>query len=620
MVRKFAQGAGTRAARFLAQILRPVASGLLLLAARSLPVGLALASPALLFAENGLDAVYNEAIGKPRPAEPHVQLRRMSLHLRGVIPTVAEVRQFQKTAPASRRQVFAYRFLKDADFAHYQAIRFGDMLRDRTDQRGAKFGSFYEYISQSLHANKPYNQMVTEMLTATGTSDGSPAVNYFLRDDADPLQMAEYVGRAFYGRRFSCARCHDHPFDRSFTRRDYYGLAAFFSQAYVKREKQGAFVPRNRMEDFPEAERKKYEQAAREWRRNTYDKMSQAQRKKFNEQNRLKYWAIAIEPELGLRFPYSDNAPGGDIVKPKFPDGQRPFLEKGDDRRKVFARWLTAQKNDRFRKVLINRIWTDLMGWSFFTPLDDWTPETKLTGAPILDHLDQVFLEKGYRIKDLMYYIVTSDAYVRIAPAPRGNRPSSNVYYQPRRMNPSQLLNSMLRGTHMKEIGWIGERALATQSTAAALDFRGTGALKGPEKKNRKVTNACEIPRPVNYNSFLSVFGEGDRNDLDEYEDTPTVDQVLALLNGNVSTQAWRNAGKNDSFYAQDYARHKDMTKTFDLVFESLLSRPMTAAEGERLKDMISSKYQRREQKFDRGAVEDLVWSIVNSQEFLHIY
>ena len=572
-------------------------------------------------ARNALDDVYRKEAGADIKAAPdHVVLRRMSLHLRGTIPTVAEVRRYRQNP---NRDAFAVRFLKDADYAHYQAIRFGDMLREHTNQRGSKFGSYYDYLSQSLHANKPYNQMVTELITATGSPDKNPAANFYIRDDADPLETAEYVGRAFYGRRFSCARCHDHPFDRSFTRRDYYGLAAFFSQVWIQRDKQGAFVPRGRMKDFPASDKKAYEQKARDWRKNMFNKMNKNQRKKWREQNRLKYVAVAFEPNLGIRFPYSDNAPGGDIVRPKFPDGQRPFLEKGDDRRKAFARWLTSKKNDRFRKVLINRLWTELMGWSFFTPLDDWTPETKLTGEPILNHLDQVFLEKGYRIKDLMYYIVTSDAYARSAAAP-GQPSHSLAHYQPRRMNPSQLMNAMLRGTHMKEIGWMGERAvnLPTPGTTApqALNLTGVGALKRPMEKSRKFTNACQIPRPIRYNSFLSVFGEGDRNDLDEYETTPTVDQVLALLNGNVSTQVWRNAGKKESFFAKEYARTKDMLGTMNTVFESLLGRPMNADERERMQLMTSSKYQRKQNQFDRAAVEDLVWSIVNSQEFLHIY
>ncbi len=582
--------------------------------------GLMLAlAPGAASAEHALDTVYRQVTGTAlKTAAPETVLRRMSLGLRGVIPTLTETRQFRENP---RREAMAVRFLKDPEYAQYQAILLGEVLRERTNDRGTKYASYYEFLSRSLHANKPYNQMVSEMITATGSPDTNPAVNFYLRDDADPLQIAEYVGRAFYGRRFSCARCHDHPFDRSFTRRDYYGLAAFFSQAWVRREREGAFVPRNRREDFPEADRKQYEQKEREWRQTNYDKLSEDQRKKWREQNQLQYVALAIEPKLGIRFPFSDNAQGGDIIRPKFPGGDKPFLEEGEDRRKVFARWLTAQENDRFRKVFINRVWTALMGWSFFTPLDDWTPETKIVGEPILNHLDRVFLREDYRVKELMFHIVTSDAFARQSPPPGGAGGNALAYHVPRRMNPTQLFNSLLRGTHMQRIGGLNERAVAAgPGPAAELNLTGEGSLKGPVEKNREITNACEVPRPAQYNSFLSVFGEGERDEVDGYDPTPTVDQVLALLNGNVSTQVWRGAGAKDAFFAREYAQYKDMNRVFQAVFESLLSRPMSQAEGDLLTANLSTKFQRREPGFEGALVEDLVWSIVNSQEFLHIH
>ena len=289
-------------------------------------------------------------------------------------------------------------------------------MRERTNVRGAKYASYFEYLSQSLHNNKPYDVMARELITATGDTEKNPAANFYVRDDGDPLQVAEYVGRVFYGARLNCARCHDHPFRRDFTRRDYYGFAAFFSQAWVRRNQQGEFLPKERMEHLPTNARKEYEQKRNDWYREVWNKMNDRQRKAWREKNKLKYSEVAFEPALELRFPHTDNAPGGDLVKLKFPDGSRAFVEDGEDRRQVFARWLTGQDNERFRKVLINRVWTRLMGWSFFEPLDDWGPETKLRHAKILDHLDQVFLEKKYRIKDLILYIVTSEAYARRSP------------------------------------------------------------------------------------------------------------------------------------------------------------------------------------------------------------
>ena len=496
--------------------------------------------------DHPLDDVYrSELSGALQPADPHTVLRRMSLQIRGVVPELSEIREYERAPANTRNMSFAVRFLRDPDYAHYWGTIFGDALRERTNFNRAKPGSYFAYISGSLHANKPYDVMVRELLTARGDTAQNPAANFYVRDDGDPLQVAEYVGRVFYGARLNCARCHDHPFRKDFTRRDYYGFAAFFSQAWVRRNQKDDFLPKERIEDMPTEARKQYEEKRNDWYRNVWNKMNDDQRKAFREKNKLEYAEVAFEPELELRFPHTDYAPGGDLVKLKFPDGTRGIVDPGEDRREVFANWLTAKDNDRFRKVLINRVWTRLMGWSFFEPLDDWSPETQVKHEKILNHLDQVFLQKKYRIKDLILYIVTSDAYARSAPT-AGETPTAGVspdqrdsiaYFTPRCMDASQLFNSLLRGTQTQETTQIWERAQKTETgedmsdlMRRDVDLKGIGVLKQPKEKQREFSNACEVPRPAHENTMLAIFGEGNREDVDDSSDAPTIDQVLVLL------------------------------------------------------------------------------------------
>ncbi len=245
---------------------------------------------------------------------------------------------------------YARIFLKSSDFANYWSLYFGDLLREKTKIRNSSYASYYKYIADSLDQNKPYDQFVRELLTSLGSPDKNPAVNFYLRDNADPLEVAEYVSRAFYGKRLSCARCHDHPFE-NFTQRDYYGLAAFFGQVYIRNYSYD-FIPWERIQDLPAHLQDEYKKKIHEW-----NKIPN------KDQNKLPYATVSIEKELGLRFPVLDNKPGGDIVKPRLPDGTIVSV-KNEDLREIFADWLVRQ--ERFRKVIINRIWTKLMGWSFF--------------------------------------------------------------------------------------------------------------------------------------------------------------------------------------------------------------------------------------------------------------
>ncbi|MEQ9366555.1 MAG: DUF1553 domain-containing protein [Leptospirales bacterium] len=573
-----------------------------------------------------LDNVYRSEVsaGAMTSADPHTVLRRMSLQIRGVIPDLSENRNYERAPAETRARTFAVRFLRDPDFAHYWGTIFGDALRERTKFNRAKTGSYFAYLSGSLHANKPYDVMVRELLTARGDTVENPAANFFIRDDGDPLQVAEYVGRVFYGARLNCARCHDHPFRRDFTRRDYYGFAAFFSQAWVRRNQKGDFLPQERMEHMPTQARKEYEEKRRDWYRTVWNKMNDKQRKAWREKNKLEYAEVVFQPELELRFPHTDYAPGGDLVKLKYPDGSRAIVDKGEDRREVFATWLTAKDNDRFRKVLINRVWTRLMGWSFFTPLDDWSPETEIKHEKILNHLDQVFLEKKYRIKDLILYIVTSQAYARSAPgADVKDDRDSIAYFKPRRMDASQLFNSLLRGTQTQQTAQIWERANKVEvegdDLRREIDLKGVGDLKGPKDKQREFSNACEIPRPAHERTILAIFGEGNRNDVDDSSTTPTIDQVLVLLNGRMTRDMIRRYGDQDSWIRKDYLDHKEMSRTLDTVYRSLLGRAISPAERAKLLPMTESKFK-PDQGFNQSLVQDLVWAVVMSQEFVHVY
>ena len=86
---------------------------------------------------------------------------------------------------------------------------------------------FREWIRESIAQNKPYDQLVREMLTARGSSNENPAANYF-RVTRDPKPTMEKTTQLFLGVRMVCAQCHDHPFER-WTQNQYYEMTAFFS-------------------------------------------------------------------------------------------------------------------------------------------------------------------------------------------------------------------------------------------------------------------------------------------------------------------------------------------------------------------------------------------------------
>src|SRR5439155_12565233 len=100
------------------------------------------------------------------------------------------------------------------------------------DTRGT-YG-FYQWIHDALEENKPYDQFVREVLTASGDVASNPPVTWY-REVAQTNEQVEDTAQLFLGLRIQCARCHHHPFEK-WSQDDYYGLSAFFSRVAKKNQ------------------------------------------------------------------------------------------------------------------------------------------------------------------------------------------------------------------------------------------------------------------------------------------------------------------------------------------------------------------------------------------------
>jgi len=166
--------------------------------------------------------------------------------------------------------------------------------------------SFHEWIRDSLNENKPYDQFVREIVTATGAPGQSPAVGWY-REVKDAAAQLEDTAQLFLGLRIQCARCHHHPFEK-WSQQDYYSFSAFFSQ--VGRKKA----------NLPDEE------------------------------------VVYAKKSGEVRQPRT-----GKLMKPKALGGP-VFDDAKTDRRVHLAAWLTSGENPFFAKSLTNRVWYHLVG------------------------------------------------------------------------------------------------------------------------------------------------------------------------------------------------------------------------------------------------------------------
>ena len=220
----------------------------------STPAGFVIRNPVDAF----LAADWQRLGLKPRPEAPRaVLLRRVYLDLIGLSPTPAEQEAFlADTSPRAYEQVVD-RLLSDPRHGERWARHWMDVWRysdwagwaDGNQIRDSKphIWRWRDWIVESLHADKPYDRMVTEMLAADELAPGDPEAlratgflvrNYKMLSREQWLEdTVKHTSQAFLGVTMGCAKCHDHMFD-PISQKEYYALRAVFEPHQVRTDRR----------------------------------------------------------------------------------------------------------------------------------------------------------------------------------------------------------------------------------------------------------------------------------------------------------------------------------------------------------------------------------------------
>lgn len=166
------------------------------------------------------------------PAADTTFLRRLSLDLRGTIPTSDELDEFEQEAPDGRRERWIERFLGDPLFSRRWAQIFRKALMVKSGSQGGPLrGSQLDaWLEDRIEKKIGLDRITREVVTAEGTPVDNPPVSVFLQFEESREGMAAHLSNVFLGVKVSCAQCHDHPFEK-WTQKQFYGLTAFFARA-----------------------------------------------------------------------------------------------------------------------------------------------------------------------------------------------------------------------------------------------------------------------------------------------------------------------------------------------------------------------------------------------------
>ena len=297
--------------------------------------------------------------------------RRLSLGLTGTIPSLEEIRVLQSLPEGQRIEWWISRLLEDRRYADYVAER---LARSYVGTDNGPFivyrrRRFVTWLSDQLLANKPYDQLVRELISDKGIWTNSPSVNFLtvtLDEDnkgkPDAIRLAGRTTRAFLGMRIDCLQCHDDNLgkmnlgtkgdSRSGLQSDFHHLAAFYGGVEFS-----LFGVTDSKSEY-----------------------------KYQYLNAEEAEAIAPQP------PFASD-----------------LLPKEGTQREQLAAWVTHVQNKPFARAMVNRVWAMMFGKPLVEPIDD----IPLYGEypPGLETLADDFVKHHYDLRHLVRMIAGTKAF-----------------------------------------------------------------------------------------------------------------------------------------------------------------------------------------------------------------
>lgn len=463
-------------------------------------------------------------------------LRRASLDVIGVLPPADLAKSFLASHEGNKREKLIDQLLEHPNYADHWAIKWGDLVRPNPSRVGVKPVLLIDrWLRDSFRQNKPYNQMVRELLTATGSTHETGPVALW-RDKREPVDASGFISQIFLGVRLDCAKCHHHPSEK-WTQEDYYQFAAFFAR--LQRKGQGISAP---ISGEPE------------------------------------YWWSGTKGTI--THPITDA-----VMVPKPPDGpEMPYVD-GQDPRQALSDWMSASSNPFFARAIVNRIWAEFFGRGVVDPVDDMRASNPPTNEPLLAWLTQDFIAHGYNLKQLMKTLM-----------------QSRVYQLSSKANESNLADT-------KNFSRSYKRRLSAEVLADAVNdvLGATDSFEGMPKGSR----AVQTWNHKLDSDFLDAFGRPNASQECpcERDRKSSVVQALHLMNA----QSFQDKLANET---NRPVKLKDSKLTEPQVVREIYlaayNRTPRAEEMQSALRYFSSPGVTRQ-----TAIEDLVWSLVNSAEFV---
>lgn len=347
----------------------------------------------------------------PAPPAPDLTIaRRLSLALTGTVPSIEEIRAFEKVEPSNRLDWWLAHLLEDRRTSDYLAERIARI------SVGVEDGPFILYrrhrlvswLSDQLHVNRPYDEIVRELVSAEGIWTSKPEVNFITvtvdpnneDEGPDEQKLAARVSRAFLGVRIDCVQCHDDMFGTRWKQTDFHQLAAFFAPAEM-----------------------------------SLTGLRDNSKREYHHKYLRKGEAETVSPQV----PFNTE-----------------LLSKEGQPRDRLAHWITHPENRAFARTTVNRVWALLFNRPLHKPIDD----IPLDGPfpPGMETLTDDLIAHHFDLHRLIRLITYTRVFQLDSRSSDPTQPTSTesegslASYPLTRLRPEQMAGSILQSASLRTI------------------------------------------------------------------------------------------------------------------------------------------------------------------------
>ena len=582
-------------------------------------------------AAHWIDRFIGEALAKAgqkpnSPADDFIFLRRIYLDVVGRIPTDDEATVFLKDKDSEKRRKLVDKLLVSEGYRSHLFNWLADLLRHKGSIKRTNFSHYERWLKDQIALNRPWDEMVTEMLTAEGSVAATGPSGYLLRDPGMPLDNLANTLNVFLGANVACAQCHDHPF-ADWTQREFYELAAFFGSTDVSDRD-----PRKIGNKLGKGDLSKQE---------VITAVAQSMARVHTMDKQV------------LKFPddyaYDDVDPGSPVLASLFTwdsgdeKGPAYLVDMKNPRslRSSFAKWMTHEQNPRFAVAIANRLWKRAFGLGVKEPLDDLDDLSESSNPVLLELLGRVMVKADFDLREFQRVIFNTKAYqAKASLTPPIGDVDNYLFPGPilRRMTAEQAWDSILvlvmgqaldgykvdrshRVTRyafpydemsledvgrmvvaMKESGHLDKKQFGGNRLVES-DY--VGGKRPPKIARQFLLRASEMSQPAKDNHFLRMFGQSSRDLVNDGSTEASIPQSLMLMNGDVQYML----SDPQSRLSVKLKKSGGLQTAVQFLFLSFFGRPPSPDEIGAIKEAMQKDMTQA----------DLTWALFNSTEFLFV-